>query len=142
MAFIGFFIFSTLMIASLLHVAWAFGIVWPAKDEQALIRTVIGHPDVKKMPGTILTLFVAAGIAIAGLSGLWGGDILMLSLPEWMEDIALFGLAGVFGLRGLSSYLLDGPLGKRIEPFATLDRRFFAPLCLVLCAGFVMLGLG
>ncbi|MEP3245281.1 MAG: DUF3995 domain-containing protein [Sneathiella sp.] len=142
MIYIGIFIFVSLTIASLLHVAWAFGIVWPAKDEQALIRTVIGHPDVKKMPGTILTLAVAAGIAIAGLSGLWGGDILMLPLSEWMEDIVLFCLAGVFGLRGLSSYLMEGPLGKRIEPFATLDRRFFAPLCLVLSAGFVILGFG
>ena len=135
-------IFTILLITSLIHVGWAFGMVWPAKDEQGLIQTVIGHPDVRKMPSRNLTLAVAGGIAAAGLFGLWGADIVTLPLPGWMKTLTLLGLTGIFVLRGLSSYVTQGPLGKRIEPFVTLDRRYFAPLCLLLGAGFLALFLG
>ncbi len=139
MTVIGSLIFLVLLTTAIIHVAWAFGVVWPAKDEQGLIRTVIGHPDVKRMPSRNLTLLVAGGIASAGLCGLWGADMLMLPLPGWVKTVVLFGLMGIFTVRGLLSYISCGPLKNRMEPFATLDRRYFAPLCLLLGAGFLIL---
>ncbi len=132
-----YFIAFTLSFVSLLHVAWAFGVCWPADNEQMLIKTVIGHPNVKKMPSRSLTLCVAFGIALAGLVALVGGHIVNIPAPNWMVESALILLILIFVGRGLSSYLIDGPLGKRIEPFATLDRRYFAPLCLIICACYI-----
>ncbi len=70
MTIIALLIFSSLFAAALLHAAWAFGVLWPAKDEQTLINTVIGAPGMSKMPGAGLTLAVAAGIASAGVFAL------------------------------------------------------------------------
>ncbi len=124
---------------ALLHIAWAFGIVWPAKDEQTLINTVIGAPGMSKMPGSGLTLVVAVGIASAAVFALSGAGLLTLPLPAWMQSAGLIVPAIVFGLRGISSYLTIGPLSARTQPFARLDRRLYAPLCLLLCLGFAIL---
>lgn len=59
----------------------------------------------------------------------------MLPLPEWMGTASIVVLALVFGLRGVASYL-PGPLSSAVERFATLDRRFYAPLCLIICVGY------
>ncbi len=139
MTMVALLIFSSLFAAALLHVAWAFGVLWPAKDEQTLINTVIGAPGMSKMPGTGLTLAVAAGIASAGVFALWGAQLVALPLPGWMQSASLLVLAIIFGLRGFSSYLTLGPLSSRTEPFTRLDRRFYAPLCLLIGAGFIAL---
>ncbi len=132
-------IFITLSAVALLHAAWAFGVLWPARDEQTLINTVIGAPGMSKMPGAGLTLAVAAGIASAGVFALWGARLVALPLPDWMQPAGLLGLAIIFGLRGFSTYLALGPLGARTQPFARLDRQFYAPLCLLIGAGFAAL---
>ncbi len=139
MTVIALLIFSALFAAALLHVAWAFGVLWPAKDEQTLINTVIGEPGMSKLPGTGLTLMVAAGIAGAGVFALWGAQLVTLPLPAWMQSASLLVLAIIFGLRGFSSYLTVGPLSARTQPFARLDRRFYAPLCLLISTGFITL---
>jgi len=139
MTIIALLIFGALFAAALLHVAWAFGVLWPARDEQALINTVIGAPGMSKMPGTGLTLAVAAGIAGAGVFALWGAQLVTLPLPGWVQSTSLLVLAIIFGLRGFSTYLTIGPLSARTQPFARLDRRFYAPLCLSICAGFIVL---
>lgn len=129
-----FFAAGILFVVAIVHAGWAFGMNWPAKDEQTLIKTVIGHPDIKKMPNRYLTLVVALAITLAGLCALVGAEVIMPPLPNWMIDSALVILALIFAARGASSYVTDGPLGQRVEPFATLDRRYFAPLCLLLSA--------
>ncbi|VAW96201.1 hypothetical protein MNBD_GAMMA20-1621 [hydrothermal vent metagenome] len=139
MTTIALLIFSSLFAVALLHVAWAFGVFWPANDEQTLIDTVIGAPGMSEMPGTGLTLAVAAGIASAGIFALWGAKLVTLPLPAWMQSASLLVLAIIFGLRGFSSYLTIGPLSARTQPFAHLDQWFYAPLCLLICLGFVIL---
>ncbi len=120
---------------AVLHAAWAFGALWPAKDEQALVDTVIGSPGLTKMPGRLLTLIAAAGIAAAGICAPWGAGLIELPLPDWMQATSVPILMLIFGLRGVSSYAA-GSIWRRTEPFATLDRRYYAPLCLLLALGF------
>lgn len=128
-------IFVILLCIALLHAAWAFGTLWPAKDQQSLVNMVIGTPGLTKMPGTALTLVTAVAIAAAGLCAPWSAGLLALPLPDWMQTASAPILTLVFGLRGLSSYIA-GKIWPRTEPFASLDRRYFAPLCLLLAIGF------
>lgn len=135
MTFMASGIFIILICVSLMHAAWAFGAVWPAKDERALVDTVIGTPGLTKMPGRAVTLIVAAAIAAAGFSALWSAGLIALPLPEWIRVAAAPVLCLIFGLRGFGTYLA-GSKWPRTEPFASLDRRLFAPLCLFLALGF------
>lgn len=128
-------IFGILFCIALLHAAWAFGIVWPARDEKALADIVIGTPGLTKMPGRAATLIAAVAIAAAGTSALWSVDMIALPLPDWMRAAAAPVLLLIFGLRGLITYIA-GSVWPRTEPFATLDRHYFAPLCLLLALGF------
>ncbi len=91
------------------------------------------------MPGLLLTLVVAGGIAAAGVVALWGGGALALQLPVWMRTASLAVLAAIFLLRGIASYLPFGPLSDTVEPFRTLDMRYYAPLILVIGLGYLAL---
>jgi len=143
MTMIGALVCGTLVLIALVHAGWAFGMHWPARDETALVRTVIGAPRMTKMPGTGLTLVVAAMIAVAGMCALWLGGVLVLPFPGWMKPITGSVLALVFAARGVATFVAAltgaGSLQDRVEPFATLDRSLYAPLCLLLAVGFVAL---
>ena len=128
-------IFIILFCVAMLHAAWAFGMVWPAKDERALVDTVVGTPGLTKMPGRAVTLIAAIAIAAAGFSALWGADMIALPLPGWMQAAAAPILCLIFSSRGLGTYLA-GLKWPRTEPFASFDRRYYAPLCLFLALGF------
>lgn len=128
-------IFIILSGIAVVHAAWAFGMVWPAKDEKALADTVVGTPGLTKMPGRAATLIAACAIAAAGFSALWSADMIALPLPDWIRTAAAPVLLLIFGLRGLATYIA-GSVWPRAEPFATLDRRYFAPLCLFVALGF------
>lgn len=143
MTLIGFLACGLLLSIALVHAAWAFGMHWPARNETMLIRTVIGTPGMTRMPGTGLKLGVAMMIAMAGVCALWLGGSVVLPLPGWVETVTGSVLAMVFAVRGLATYLgvlfAAGPLTGRTEPFATLDRSLYAPLCLLLALGFGIL---
>ncbi len=128
---------TILSATAILHVVWALGAHWPAKDEQTLINTVIGGKNMTKMPGFWLTLSVAFGIAAAGIFALWGAQVVTLPLPEWMRLTSLIVLSAIFLLRGVSSYLPFGPFQNSVEPFRTLDTRYYAPLILMLGVGYL-----
>ncbi|MCY6383079.1 DUF3995 domain-containing protein [Hoeflea prorocentri] len=124
---------------SSLHFLWAAGSPWPCADERSLIRTVVGHPETKGFPSPALTAAVATAILLAGLIALWAGNVVSPPLPDWIRIAGLVVLTGVFLLRGFASYLPRRLWGEMTEPFATLDRRYFAPLCIVLGLGFLWL---
>ncbi|PCJ76240.1 MAG: hypothetical protein COA53_03035 [Rhodobacteraceae bacterium] len=133
-------IFITLLATALLHIAWGAGVHWPAKSEQELVSTVIGTKG-SRMPGFGLTMVVAFGIAAAGILALWGANVIALPLPLWMRSVGLIVLAGIFLVRGVFGYLPIGPLSTSIEPFRTLNRRYFSPLILSIGVGFLLISL-
>ncbi len=123
--------FVLLAIAAI-HALWALEIWWPIRDEEKLARTVVGAADVTRMPGPIPTWLVVAGILIL---------VLFLWLPAGLlRQIVLGFAAAVFVLRGLIAYTKKWRRMTPEEPFATYDRRYYAPLCLALGAGLIIVG--
>lgn len=132
-------IFVVLTATAGIHVLWGMGHTWPARSKQELINAVIGAKNATQMPGMWLTLLVAVGIAAAGVFALWGGGVVALPLPQWMRMISLAVLAAIFLLRGAVSYIWFGPINDTVEPFYTLNRRYYAPLILAIGGGYLAL---
>ena len=137
MELISYAIFGILLAVSLVHIGWAFGMVWPAKTRADLVATVAGAPKGSPMPPAWLTLAVAVGIFVLGLMALWGAGVVSFGVPDGYKGLVLLGVAAVFGLRAALTYMPFGPLQAAVEPFRTLDLHYFAPLCLLLAAGYL-----
>jgi hypothetical protein len=113
---------TVLVVLAALHLLWAFRIWVPIPDEARLARTVTGFPGVEKMPPPLACALVALVLMIAA------------ALPFWpqgtLRSLGLIGMITVFGLRGLAAFTPQWRKLTPVEPFATLDRRYFGPLCL------------
>lgn len=130
MTWLAVLISALLFFPAALHLLWAIGAWVPIRDEAALARATVGAPSITKMPGPIpcAVVFVALSFAAA--------------LPHLttfpLRSLLLLGIAVVFLLRGIAAYL---PAWRKLvpeEPFATLDQRYYGPLCLVLGASFLL----
>ncbi len=137
MALISYAIFGILFAVSIVHIGWAFGMVWPAKTRADLVATVVGAPNGSPMPPTWLTLLVAVAIFGLGVLALWGAGVVLFAALEAYKGWVLLSIVVVFALRGALTYMPFGPLQASVEPFRTLDLRYFAPLCLLLAAGYL-----
>jgi len=120
---------ALLLAAALVHLLWAIGYWWPIRDETALARAVVGSPGITAMPGALPTSVVIVAL-LTGAWWPWFGDFAGPGL--WRAGMAAMVL--VFAARGIAPYL---PAWRRLtpeQPFATIDRRAFGPLCLALAA--------
>lgn len=131
---------AVLAAIALLHLAWAAKIWWPAHDESALARTVAGFRGIDRMPGIFACIAVAVALLAclmltAGMSFAPG----VANLPAWIITGAS-ALAGfVFLARGIAGFT---PFWAKLtpeEPFRSLDRRYYSPLCIALGLGFAAL---
>ena len=130
MTWLAVLISALLFVPAALHLLWAIGAWVPIRDEAALARATVGAPGISKMPGSIpcALVFVALSFA-AALPHLTTFPLRTLLLPA---------IAAVFLLRGIAAYL---PAWRKMapeEPFATLDQRYYGPLCLALGASFLL----
>lgn len=121
-----------LLALSVLHLIWGFGATWPEADARALARRVAGFRGVTKMPRPAACFFVAAALAFAALVTLAAAGVLPTSYPRWLALTALGAVAAVFTLRGLLAYTPQWRERTPEEPFASLDRRLYGPLCLII----------
>ena len=137
--FIAWFLFVVLSLVASLHFFWATGRTWPVKDPKEFARTIAGIDSDKGMPGMGLTALVASLIFAAAVLPLWTTNVISLPLPEWCRLTSMWVLFSIFFLRGISTYAL--PNLPRAEPFKTLDRLYFAPLCLLLAAGYLCIAI-
>jgi uncharacterized protein DUF3995 len=116
-----------------LHAAWGFGLRWPRRDETELAALVVGY-DRDRMPAP-LQCFVAAGaifaaaVVVALLTGL-----VRLPIAPWLVTLLGLGVTAVFAGRGVAGYLSRWRARFPRQPFATLDRRVYSPLCLIIAA--------
>ncbi len=132
-------LFVTLSIVALIHAYWAFGGRWPGHDEKSLVKIVAGANGQAKMPPFWLTMIVALLIFAAGLFPLFWIEILPWFLPSILLSLGMFVVTSVFLLRGLFSYT---PMARNMgfeEPFNTLDKKYYAPLCIIIGSGFAFL---
>lgn len=132
-------IFVILTVTAGIHVLWGLGSTWPLRNTQDLINAVVGAKGATRMPGMWLTLSVAVAIAAAGVFALWGGGVVELPLPLWMRSTSLAVLAAIFLLRGAASFLPFGPISDTVEPFRTLNFRYYGPLISAIGAGYLVL---
>lgn len=133
--FIAIAIFLTLSAAAALHLYWAAGGYWPAQSKETLAQTVIGSKGTRHLPPPWLTVLVAVAIFLAGLLPLlWVASAGQI-LPEALLKFAAITLFAIFTLRGIASYTRFFRRLHGEEPFASLDRRYFGPLCLLIGAG-------
>ena len=96
-----------------------------------------------RMPSLVRCILVASALfAAAGLVAVQGKVIAVnIGMPvEALVQVGFWTAGAVFGLRGLAGYIpaifayADG------TPFASLNRRFYSPLCLLIAAGFIVTG--
>lgn len=128
-------VFVPLLAIFFAHIMWAFGSTWPVKDQKMLARTVAGFKGIEKMPPRFATFGVAIAAFAAGIIGL------LLSDPETNNTLTLLGvlLAGIFLFRGILGFTSKWRELTPEEPFRTLDRKIYSPLCIGIGICFVTL---
>ena len=114
---------------ALLHLGWALGLRWGL---EVVLPTREGHRAMN--PGPLMTLAVAAALAVAALLALGLARLMPLPFSQTLGLLA----AGVFALRAIGEGRFVG-LFKRVRGsrFATYDDLLFTPLCVGLSACFV-----
>jgi hypothetical protein len=65
--------------------------------------------------------------------------LVQTALPPWLVALAGAGAAAVFAGRGIAGYVPAWRARHPREPFASIDRQYYSPLCLLLAAGLVVL---
>lgn len=128
-------VFIPLLSVSLVHLFWAFGMTYPVKSEQELARTVVGAKDIEKMPPRWASFLVSVLVFVAGIWALALSD----TTPDFILILGGIAATLIFLLRGIVGYLPKWRTRMCEEPFATLDRKIYSPLCLYLAAGFGLL---
>lgn len=117
-----------------IHALWGRQIWVPIRDEEQLARTVVGAKGVTRMPGAIPCFLVFAGLMVI-IAALWMPQMLLARLVLW-------GAFAVFVLRGGIAYTRFWRQITPEEPFASYDSKFYAPLCLAIAAGLLIILLG
>jgi len=138
MSFIALAIFLLLTAITVIHVVWGKGVRWPRKTEAELVTTVIGHKR-DTMPSPSQCYLAALAIFIPGVIALMLAGLVQTPLPPWLVTLAAAAAALVFAGRGIAGYVPAWRARHPREPFASLDRHYYSPLCLLLAAGLVVL---
>ncbi|MFD4358124.1 DUF3995 domain-containing protein [Nocardia sp. NPDC058518] len=118
----------------LLHALWTVS-PWPWKTHLDLAHAAMGWTH-DEPPGrwfipaclAVTAALTAAGYVLVLRAGIWDSPF-----PDWMVTVAAWTVAGVLLARGASG-LFDPGSGSADTPaiYRRLNRRVYAPLCLVL----------
>jgi hypothetical protein len=114
-----------------LHVSWASGSSWPAKDREELADAMAGRAG-GSAPSPTACLVVATLLATA--SALVAGRPQRLRRLRRTGTIGVsvvLGVRGACGMAGRTDLVSPGSTSPR---FRRLDRRYYSPLCLALAA--------
>ncbi|MGV3491033.1 MAG: DUF3995 domain-containing protein [Devosia sp.] len=133
--FVAALIFVVLLTVSIAHFLWAIGSRWPIRDEALLVRTVIGHPGITRIP-RLQSLLVAIAVLAAGVFALALADY---SSGGWWLNLIGIALAAVFLGRGVIGYTAAWRARFSLEPFATQDRKYYSPLCIGIGIAYIVL---
>ena len=110
-----------------LHAAWGVGLHWPFPDRASFADATYGTTDA---PSSLACFAVAGALGVA--AALVGGHPQRTPLPRraGVGGVAvIFSARGVLGLLGRTNVVSPASTSER---FRRLDRRCYAPLCLVL----------
>ena len=123
----------------IVHAYWAVGGVWPAANETALARTVVGARAIKRMPPVSASLAVAVALAVIGSWPLAATGQWQFGLQRSVLMASGVTIAAVFILRGLAAHMPAWQKRTPEMPFAKLDRSIYSPLCFLLGLGFIVI---
>lgn len=116
-----------------LHVVWAFT-SWPLPDRGRYAEVVVGVTE-RELPGTGLTLLVAALLAVAAALVACRGGALRRRGPAWIYPWGTWIVAAVLLLRGLGGVVVSASgLGGAPDAFRHWDLVVYSPLCVLLGA--------
>ena len=128
-------VFIPLLAIAIAHFVWSLGGSWPIRDKAMLPKVVLGIPGATRVP-RLASFVVSVAILAAGVVALALADHTAGSI--WLTLLGVV-LGAVFVARGILGYTSRWRAKFTEEPFATLDRRNYSPLCLILGAGFWLL---
>jgi hypothetical protein len=127
--------FVLLLAVAFAHLLWAMGNTWPIRDPALLARTVIGTAGVARVPRG-RALLVGLGTLVAGVIALALAD--KTGGGPGLTALGVV-LALAFAARGAIGYTRWWQQRTPEEPFRSLDRRNYSPLCLALAIGYLAL---
>ncbi len=130
-----------LLLITALHVYWGIGGIWPGKDQASCARAVVGFHGVDEMPSAGASFAVAACLALATLWPLALMGVFATPFPQQGLAATSVMIALVFLGRGVLGFTSWWRRQAPEQPFARLDQSFYSPLCLLIGAGFLLLGI-
>ncbi len=111
-----------------LHLSWAAGSAWPARDRTRLAQLVAGT---ERMPDAGACLAVGAALGTAAVVVAGGGGERRVARRVRRLVAAGFLVRGAAGLSGQTGRLVSWTPSAE---FARHDRRLYGPLCLLIGA--------
>lgn len=142
MTVIGIFVFVLMTAIAALHAAWGFGLYWPARDERGLVGLVLGRTGQTHMPRLGQCLLAATAIFMAGLFALALSSGWKLSGMPVLVTAAGALATLIFAGRGIAAYVPAWRRRFAQEPFASMDRTWYGPFCLMLAVGYFAMTAG
>lgn len=134
MSMIGAALIVVLIALGALHLYWGLGGRWPGHDEESLLLRVSGAKS-GRMYGLVACALVALALSLAASVVFVGQG----PVEGILAAVFVYGgyavLIAVFGLRGLAAYITPAFAYARGTPFYDLNRRYYAPLCLLIALG-------
>ena len=116
-----------------LHIFWGLGGVWPGRTPGDLARRVVGGPPGMSAPPPWACYAVAALLLLGAWMPLAFIGFFSAPLPPTVILWGLYGMAGVFFLRGVLGYFMERWRPSTVgSPFVRLNRVVYSPLCLLL----------
>lgn len=132
---------SLLILIGLIHAYWGLGGRWPGTDDTSFVEHVVGRTKDMQPPTPLACFGVSAALVLAAcLVAIKAGGISNASVPPIAIDVAFWGAASVFALRGVAGYIPVAMAYARDTPFHRLNRLYYSPLCLIIAAGFAQIG--
>jgi hypothetical protein len=132
-------LWAVLAAIAVLHAYWGLGGYWPAGSAERLAKTAVGTRHIASMPSAGSCFTVAAVLAGVASWPLFAAGLLPEIWPHWFTLLAGTGIAAVFVGRGVAGYTRAWRRRFSEEPFASLDRLAYSPLCLFLGASYIAL---
>ncbi|MFN4185893.1 MAG: DUF3995 domain-containing protein [Hyphomonas sp.] len=124
----------------LIHLIWAAGMSFPFPNEQSLARSIVGRRGITRLPSraavALLGILLLCGAGAAAIMGHYASS--MTALKFLLVPVGLF-LSAVFLLRGLVGVLPAFERAAPEQPYLSLNRRVYSPLCALIGAGFLAL---
>jgi len=117
------------MVLSLLHIHWAIGGTYGF--ENSLPTDLNGNCVLN--PTKIDSAIVGIGLLMFALIFLVKSSVLLLQLPMFVMNYALWLIIAIFFLRAMGDFKFVGFFKKiKTTEFAKMDTKFYTPLCLLL----------